>query len=102
MGSRVILAAGLVVAAVAIDPATTWAAAKKNSVDSARWRAKLSSDEKILHALNRLTFGPRQSDLAQVRNIGLNKWIDLQLHPSRIAENPELEAKLQPLDTLRM
>jgi uncharacterized protein (DUF1800 family) len=34
--------------------------------------------------------------------MGLKKWIDLQLHPSQIAENPELLAKLEPLDTLRM
>ena len=30
------------------------------------------------------------------------KWIDLQLHPDRIPENPALDAKLKPLETLRM
>jgi uncharacterized protein (DUF1800 family) len=34
--------------------------------------------------------------------MGLKKWIDLELHPERIAENPVLTAKLQPLDSLFM
>ena len=62
----------------------------------------LNNDQKILHALNRLTFGPRPGDFDQVRKLGLKKWIDIQLHPNRISENPLLESKLDPLDTLRM
>jgi uncharacterized protein (DUF1800 family) len=34
--------------------------------------------------------------------MGVEKWIDLQLHPDRIRENPILAAKLQPLATLQM
>lgn len=64
--------------------------------------ASLSNDQKILHALNRLTFGPRPGDFDQVRRLGLRQWIDVQLHPDRIPQNPALEAKLAPLDTLRM
>jgi uncharacterized protein (DUF1800 family) len=52
--------------------------------------------------LNRLTFGPRPGDIAQVKALGLKKWIDLQLHPDRILENPVLAEKLQPLDSLSM
>src|SRR5579864_6032320 len=63
---------------------------------------KLPNDKKILHALNRLTFGPRRGDLEAVRKMGLKKWVDLQLHPSQIPENQELQAKLKPLDTLQM
>ncbi|MEP6715043.1 MAG: DUF1800 domain-containing protein [Terriglobia bacterium] len=62
----------------------------------------MTSDQKALHALNRLTFGSRPGDLEEVRRLGLDNWIDRQLHPDSIAENPVLEAKLQPLDTLRM
>ncbi|MGH9662418.1 MAG: DUF1800 family protein, partial [Bryobacteraceae bacterium] len=64
--------------------------------------AKLSPDDRVAHALDRLTFGARPGEVARVRAMGLKKWIDQQLHPERIAENPALEAKLQPLDTLRM
>ena len=62
----------------------------------------LSNVQKIGHALNRLTFGPRPDDFAQVQKLGLKKWIDVQLHPDRIAENPVLQTKLAPLDTLRL
>ena len=62
----------------------------------------LSKDQEILHALNRLTFGPRPGDVEAVRKMGLKKWIDQQLHPERIAENPELAQRLQPLDSLYM
>ncbi len=60
------------------------------------------SEKKIEHALNRLTFGPRPTDAEQVRKTGLKKWIEAQLHPERLPENPALEAKLLPLETLRM
>ena len=62
----------------------------------------LNKDQEILHALNRLTFGPRPGDVEAVRKMGVKKWIDLQLHPERIAENPELSQRLQPLDSLHM
>src|SRR5579863_5976099 len=55
---------------------------------------KLTKDQQILQALNRLTFGPRPGDTDEVRKIGLEKWIELQLHPDQIPENPELDAKL--------
>ena len=40
--------------------------------------------------------------MQHVQALGLKKWIDLQLHPERIPENPVLETKLRPLDTLGM
>jgi len=63
---------------------------------------QMTQEQKILHALNRLTFGARIGDLDEVRAMGLDRWIDAQLHPETIAENPVLEARLAPLDTLRM
>jgi uncharacterized protein (DUF1800 family) len=63
---------------------------------------RLSPEQQIIHALNRLTFGARPGDVEEVRRIGLGKWIALQLHPEQISENPVLDAKLKPLETLRM
>jgi uncharacterized protein (DUF1800 family) len=63
---------------------------------------KLKPDQQSLLALDRLTFGPRPGDVVQLKKMGLKKWIDLQLHPDRIGESAELEAKLQPLESLRM
>jgi uncharacterized protein (DUF1800 family) len=62
----------------------------------------LAKDQEILHALNRLTFGPRPGDVDAVQKMGLKKWIDQQLHPERIAENPELINRLKPLASLTM
>jgi uncharacterized protein (DUF1800 family) len=54
-----------------------------------------------LHALNRLTFGPRPGDVQAVLNMGVDKWIDLQLHPNKINDKA-LETRLAPFRTLRM
>jgi len=56
-----------------------------------RFENKLSKDRQVLHVLNRLTFGPRPGDAEEVRRAGVEKWIDLQLHPDRIPENPLLK-----------
>jgi uncharacterized protein (DUF1800 family) len=61
---------------------------------------RLTPDQQIAHALNRLTFGPRPGEADEVRRIGLAKWINLQLHPEQITENPVLAEKLKPLDSL--
>ncbi len=63
---------------------------------------RLAPDQQIVHALSRLTFGARPGDVDEVRRIGLTKWIDLQLHPDQIPENPTLDARLKPLETIRM
>ena len=63
---------------------------------------RLPRDSQIVHVLNRLTFGPRPGDVEEVRRMGLEKWIAAQLHPERVGENPALDAKLQPFETLRL
>ena len=67
-----------------------------------RFDQKLSTDKQAIHVLDRMTFGPRPGDIEQVRKMTVEKWIDLQLHPERIAENPILETKLKPLQTLQL
>ncbi len=63
---------------------------------------KLAAERQIVHVLNRLTFGPTPADIEQVRRIGIDAWIDQQLHPERLTEDPALEAKLRQFDTLDM
>jgi uncharacterized protein (DUF1800 family) len=60
-----------------------------------------SDREKVVHALNRLSFGPRPGDVERVSELGLAKWIEQQLQPERIAE-PSLAQRLEPLATQRM
>ena len=54
-----------------------------------------------VHALNRLTFGARPGDVQQVMAMGVDRWIDLQLHPHKISDSG-IEARLEPLRTLHM
>src|SRR5437879_1408401 len=56
---------------------------------------------RAVHALNRITFGPRPGDVQQVEAVGVDKWIDLQLHPEKIKDSG-LESRLAPFRTLRM
>ncbi|HVZ82299.1 MAG TPA: DUF1800 domain-containing protein [Terracidiphilus sp.] len=61
---------------------------------------QLQGEARILHALNRFTFGPRPGDLEVVRSIGLDNWFEQQLHPesldlsdlnTRLAEYPAMQ-----------
>ncbi len=62
---------------------------------------ELTEDEAILHALNRLTYGPRPGDVERVRQMGLEKWVDQQLDPDSI-DDSTLHARLEKYPTLKM
>jgi uncharacterized protein (DUF1800 family) len=64
-------------------------------------QAAPADDAAIVHALNRLTYGPRPGDVERVKAMGLQKWIEVQLAPSRI-DDGALTAKLQSLETLTL
>jgi uncharacterized protein (DUF1800 family) len=53
----------------------------------------MQGDDRILHALNRFTFGPRPGDLDAVRVMGLDAWFQQQLHPASLDES-DLNARL--------
>jgi uncharacterized protein (DUF1800 family) len=61
----------------------------------------MEDDKRIVHALNRFTFGVRPSDVEHVRAEGLDKWFDEQLHPEKI-DDGALESRLAPFRTLKM
>jgi uncharacterized protein (DUF1800 family) len=60
-----------------------------------------SQQKRALHALNRLSFGPRPGDVQQVAALGVEKWIDLQLHPEKIQDS-SLDSRLARLRILHM
>jgi uncharacterized protein (DUF1800 family) len=62
---------------------------------------ELSLDEAVLHALNRLGYGPRPGDVERVKQMGLAKWIELQLNPKSI-DDRAVEARLNIYPTLKM
>src|ERR1700687_3187423 len=49
--------------------------------------AAFPNDEKTIpHVLNRIGFGPRPGDIQRVQAMGLERYIDEQLHPERIPD----------------
>ena len=62
---------------------------------------ELSADEAILHALNRLAYGPRPGDIERIKQMGLARWIDQQLNPKSI-DDSSVEARLNVYPTLKM
>lgn len=59
------------------NPAPTTASAPTDAREQ-------TADQQVLHALNRLGFGPRPGDVARVRAMGVDQWIARQLAPDRI------------------
>ena len=64
--------------------------------------AAFAEDARDLHVLDRLAFGPSPRDLAWIREIGPEAYIEAQLSPERIPEAPEVAQRLAQLQTLRM
>ena len=72
----------------------------------ARKKDKVSSpgtnqQKRAVQALNRLTFGPRPGEVQQVMAMGVDRWIDLQLHPEKIPDGT-VESRLAAFRTLHM
>ena len=61
----------------------------------------LTEEEKIIHVLNRLGFGPRPGDIEKVTAMGLEAYIEQQLHPQEIPD-PVMEKRLSSFKTLKM
>ncbi|MCA1591431.1 MAG: DUF1800 domain-containing protein [Acidobacteria bacterium] len=62
---------------------------------------RISEEQRIVHVLNRLGFGPRPGDVERVRQTGLERYIEQQLNPGKL-DDPALEAKLKNLTTLTL
>jgi uncharacterized protein (DUF1800 family) len=91
---RLILISALGLAGVCV--ASVAGKQKKNS--EAR---QADESKRALHALNRLTFGPRPGEVQRVAAMGVDEWINQQLHPEKI-DDSGMEARLAPFRTLRM
>ncbi len=74
-------------------------AAKKEDRNEAPSGA--GDQRRALHALNRLTFGPRPGEVQRVMAMGVDQWINLQLHPEKINDSA-LNSHLEPFRTLHM
>ncbi|CAN5647260.1 hypothetical protein BH10ACI4_BH10ACI4_02810 [soil metagenome] len=63
--------------------------------------AQLQGDQRVLHALNRFTFGPRPGDAEAVQAIGLQRWFEQQLNPSAIPDTA-LEQRLEMFPAMKL
>jgi uncharacterized protein (DUF1800 family) len=73
---RVVLAA--VLAAAALPQAQQPRSAIPSSPD----------DRAVVHVLNRLGFGPAAGDIERVKRLGIAAYVEQQLHPERLADDP--------------
>ena len=62
---------------------------------------QIQGDDRIFHALDRLTFGPRPGEVEEVKAIGLDAWIAQQLHPASI-DDTVMEQRLQQFPAMRL
>jgi len=58
-------------------------------------------DEAVGHVLSRITFGVRPGDVDRVRSMGVQRYIDEQLHPERIPDTT-MTVRLSGLSTIGM
>ena len=60
--------------------------------------APSGENARIVHVLNRLAYGPRPGDVEAVRALGVEAWIERQLHPERI-DDRKVEERIAALET---
>lgn len=89
----------IAVSTLGLTASVQMAIANKNKREPAT--TQVDEQKRALHALNRLAFGPRPGDVERVAAMGVDKWIDQQLHPDKIDDHA-LDARLEQFRTLRM
>ena len=62
---------------------------------------EMAGEQRVLHALNRLTFGPRPGEVSEVERVGLKRWFDMQLNPQSI-DDSALEARLSAFPAMKL
>jgi uncharacterized protein (DUF1800 family) len=62
---------------------------------------QIQGDDRVLHALDRLTFGPRPGEVEEVKAIGLDTWITQQLHPATI-DDAAMEKRLEQFPAMHL
>jgi len=60
------------------------------------------SQAEAIHVLNRLGYGPAPGDIDRVQRIGIDRYIDEQLHPERLPLPASLEQQLAALGATQL
>jgi len=98
IGAVKVLVSGVLCVLMVEQPMVAAAATKKAVVPSMQ---QIESDQSVLHALNRFTFGPRPGDVAAVREMGVEAWFERQLNPLSI-DDSALEERLDAFPAMQM
>ena len=62
----------------------------------------LTTEQQALHLLDRLSYGPRPGDLDHVMTVGVDRYLEEQLHPERLQNPAALTADLSGLSLYSM
>jgi uncharacterized protein (DUF1800 family) len=63
--------------------------------------ASLTEDQRVIHFLNRTSFGPTAGEVQRVKRLGISRYLDEQLEPGSIPD-ALAEEKVAGLKTLRL
>ena len=77
-------------------------AGSQSGAAAGRYDVALAPTKQAAHVLNRVAFGPRPLDLAEIRRIGVERWIRQQLEPASIPDSSALAVRLTSLPTQKM
>ena len=91
------LVAGVLCVLMVEQPMVASAAVTKPAAST----KEIQGEQRVLHALNRFTFGPRPGDVAAVQAMGLKRWFEQQLNPASV-DDSALEARLAEFPAMRM
>ena len=91
----------LLLVVTVLSASAVWAGSKKKNKQAAAAASSMDARQRAEHALNRLTFGPRPGDVDRVMAMGVDKWIDQQLHPEKM-DDSALNSRLSAFRTLNM
>ncbi|MGC9198261.1 MAG: DUF1800 domain-containing protein [Acidobacteriaceae bacterium] len=78
-----------------------YGAAKVSGPKRPKRRAAMTQQERVLHALNRFTFGTRPGDVERVEQMGLRRWFLQQLQPETI-DDSAFEQRINTYPLLRL
>jgi uncharacterized protein (DUF1800 family) len=98
MSSMWTLLSGVLCVLMVEQPIMAAALVKKAAAPSVQ---QIQGDERVLHVLNRFTFGPRPGDVAAVHAMGVKEWFERQLNPLSI-DDSGLDARLSMFPAMQM
>jgi hypothetical protein len=100
--ARVFVVASLCALMVTGPGTPAWAADDNDAMmPQAARTAPLNPQEKALHALNRLTFGPRPGDEAAIEKMGFDPWLERQLNPGTI-DDSAFEKRMESFPAMKL